>query len=73
MPIPQSLQDRLREGRIIPFAGAGVSMSVLDKSSLKPAFSSWRELLSSSADRLERETKNADAGLVRSFLSVQPA
>jgi DNA polymerase III delta prime subunit len=72
MPIPQNLQESLREGRVVPFVGAGVSMSVLDRVSGKPLFPSWRQLLLDAADRLDNETKNADANLVRSLLNVNP-
>ena len=71
MPIPKALQDRLRDGRVIPFVGAGVSMNVLDRFSHEPVFPSWRQLLSHAADRLEEETKTAEAEVVRSLLKVQ--
>jgi len=71
MLVPQQLRENLREGRVVPFVGAGVSMSVLDGNH-KPAFPSWRELLVAAADRLDNETKNKDANLVRSLLDVNP-
>ena len=70
MPIPKSLQDRLRDRRIVPFAGAGVSMSVLDRVSHQPVFPSWRELLNRAADRLENEMKTAEAELIRLLLKT---
>jgi hypothetical protein len=72
MPIPKSLSDKLREGRVVPFVGAGVSMSVLDRASGERLFPSWRQLLDAAAERLEQETKKADADLVRSLLNVKP-
>lgn len=72
MSIPQFLRDRLREGRVVPFVGAGVSMRVLDRHTHKPLLPSWRNLLLNAADRLEAEGKAADANLVRSLLNVQP-
>lgn len=72
MAIPQSLQDRLRHGQVVPFVGAGVSMSVRDRISQQPAFPSWRQLLNAAADRLDKENKKADADLVRSLLNVNP-
>ena len=72
MPIPRSLQDRLHDGLVIPFVGAGVSMSVLDRVSHQPVFPSWRQLLDAAADRLDQETKRPDADLVRSLLKVNP-
>jgi hypothetical protein len=47
-------------------------MSVLDRASQKPIFPSWRQLLDGAADRLERETKKADAELIRSLLKITP-
>lgn len=72
MSIPRSLQDRLRYGQVIPFVGAGVSMSVLDRVSHQPVFPSWWQLLDAAANRLEEEMKTADATLIRSLLIVKP-
>ncbi|HEU4714253.1 MAG TPA: SIR2 family protein [Pyrinomonadaceae bacterium] len=72
MSIPKSLHDRLRERKIIPFVGAGVSMNVLDRVSHQPVFPNWRQLLTAAADRLESENKGPDAVLVRSLLNVNP-
>ncbi len=33
--IPKMLEDRLRDKKVIPFIGAGVSMSVFDKTGNK--------------------------------------
>jgi len=70
MPIPKSLSDKLFGGHVVPFVGAGVSMSVLNRISRQPAFPSWRHLLSGAAYRLEQEMKPAEAGLIRSLLNV---
>src|SRR2546425_5023998 len=70
MPIPLSLQKSLREGRVVPFVGAGVSMAVLDQATKQPAFPSWRQLLMAAAQRLEDEQKPNDANLVRSLLTI---
>src|SRR5688572_19628169 len=72
MAIPQSLQDKLRNRQVVPFVGAGVSMSISDRVSGQPVFPSWRQLLNGAAERLNQETKNADAVLVRSLLNVDP-
>jgi len=47
-------------------------MSVLDRASRKAVFPSWRQLLLDAADRLEAETKQDEAELVRSLLRVKP-
>ncbi|HEX3183499.1 MAG TPA: SIR2 family protein, partial [Pyrinomonadaceae bacterium] len=70
MPIPQSLQDRLRKHQIVPFVGAGVSMNVVDRDSHQPVFPGWRQLLNGAADRLEKELKPAEAGVVRAILRL---
>lgn len=70
MNIPQTLRERLRAGKVIPFVGAGVSMAVVNQETGKRLFPSWRELLLSAADRLEQEHKPAPAGLVRSFMEM---
>jgi tetratricopeptide (TPR) repeat protein len=70
MSIPRTLQDRLRQGHVVPFVGAGVSMSVLDRVSHQPIFPSWHQLLSGAADRLEEEAKTSQADVIRSLLKV---
>ena len=47
-------------------------MSVLDRVSQEPLFPSWRQLLDSAAERLEHETKKAEADFVKSLLNVTP-
>lgn len=71
MAIPRTLQDRLRQGHVVPFVGAGVSMAVLDRVSRQPIFPSWHELLHGAADRLEEEAKTKEARLVRSLLEIE--
>jgi tetratricopeptide (TPR) repeat protein len=68
MRIPETLRQRLREGKVIPFIGAGVSMSVRERGG-GPLFPSWREMLERAALRLDTEGDDEHAGLVRSFLS----
>lgn len=67
--IPETLRQRLSSGKVIPFVGAGVSMSVLERDGGKPLFPSWRELLERAALRLEDENDAEHAALVRNFLS----
>ncbi|WP_340124415.1 SIR2 family protein [Methylobacter svalbardensis] len=68
MDIPQQLEESLKHGKVIPFVGAGVSMTVLDKSD-KPLFPSWKALLMAAAKRLEEEKKPDDVALVRSLVN----
>lgn len=59
------LADRLRERKVIPFVGAGVSRAV-DGASGGPAFPSWKELLLEAA----REAEPRHAELIRAFLDL---
>ena len=69
--IPETLRQRLREGKVIPFVGAGVSMSVRERDGGGPLFPSWREMLERAALRLGVEGNDEQAGLVRSFLNLK--
>ncbi len=69
MKIPRSLEDGLRDGRVLPFVGAGVSMAV-ERIAGGRIFPSWKQLLLDGAARLEREGKNA--GLVRALVEDDP-
>lgn len=71
--IPQTLQDRLRRGQVIPFVGAGVSRAVLRRADGEPLFPGWRDLLIRAADRLGREDKAPASGVVRNLLDLVPA
>jgi len=70
MRIPATLIDRLHNGRVVPFVGAGVSMAVLDRDSHERLFPNWSELLFAAADRLDHESKPEDSNLIRSVLRV---
>lgn len=70
MKIPEKLRQRLREGKVIPFVGTGVSMSVREHDGAG-LFPSWGEMLERAAVRLEAEGDGACAGLVRNFLSLK--
>jgi tetratricopeptide (TPR) repeat protein len=70
MSIPRTLQDSLRAGNVIPFVGAGVSMSVLDTETGARAFPSWRGLLEQSVKRLEEEKNLPHAKAVRALLDL---
>lgn len=73
MAIPKTLIDRLHAGKVIPFIGTGVSMSVRNKDTGEPIFPSWKKVLFDAADRLDSEGKAPDAKLVRSLLEIDPA
>lgn len=64
MNIPQQLEQSLKDGKVIPFVGAGVSMSVLDHSN-KTLFPSWKVLLMEAAERLENDGKTDHVGIIR--------
>jgi tetratricopeptide (TPR) repeat protein len=70
MDIPRTLRERLSEGKVIPFIGAGVSMAVKNKISNEPMFPSWKKLLEAAAARLEDETNKPYADIVRAFLNL---
>lgn len=73
MNIPHSLEQILAEGRVVPFVGAGVSMSVLDSKTKRPLFPGWRQLLERAATRLEGERdkrKASYASVVRGLLEL---
>ena len=74
--IPKSLKDALEARKVIPFAGAGVSMEVRFKAKPRPedppALPSWIGLLHKAAARLREEGKGPDANLVEASLEVQP-
>jgi tetratricopeptide (TPR) repeat protein len=68
--LPQSLEDRLRSGDVIPFVGAGVSRAVLGRDG-SPLFPGWGELLLHAAEQLEKEGKVPESQVVRGLLKIQ--
>lgn len=67
--IPPELRDALKKGKVIPFAGAGVSRGVRRHDAIdEPLFPSWKELLERTDEWLEKE----DAKYVRACLSLKP-
>ncbi len=66
--IPRALSERLSAGNVIPFVGAGVSMTVKRAEGGGRLFPSWRELLLCGAKRLEDEGKSTGATLVRTVV-----
>src|ERR1044072_4470353 len=70
MTIPDALKRCLLTGRVIPFAGAGVSMAVKRKATKQRVFPSWPKLLELAADRLRNEHKPAYANAVQSLVEL---
>jgi len=68
MNIPEKLKERLRAGKVIPFVGAGVSMSVRDRETGEPLFPNWRQLLERAADASERQDRTRYAVAIRAQL-----
>lgn len=65
-PLPKKLVEALQSGSLVPFAGAGVSMAVMDKQ--RPGqrlFPSWAGLLELAAERLDADGNEGDAMAVR--------
>ncbi len=69
MDVPPILTRRLRQGRVIPFVGAGVSMAVHRKDGTC-LFPSWKDLLLLGAARLASEVGEKHGQLVRLVLEV---
>ena len=70
MEFPKSLVDALQAHRVIPFAGAGISMAARRRDSDVPAFPGWIDLLRQAAQELRNEQKAAEAGYVDSCLTL---
>lgn len=73
--IPKSLADALKAGNVVPFVGAGVSMSVKRKNedgteSDKSLFPSWKGFVEILAQALRDEHKNEDADYVLSSVNI---
>ncbi|CAN5563283.1 hypothetical protein BH23BAC4_BH23BAC4_05390 [soil metagenome] len=64
MSIPTNLRRALQEGRLIPFAGAGVSLSAKNLRG-KPLLPTWNGLLLAASERLRNAGKVDDAEHVR--------
>jgi SIR2-like domain len=68
---PPALLSSFEQRTLVPFVGAGVSMSVMDRNK-DPLFPSWGKLLEKAADRLDANGRQRAAMLVRAFLAQQP-
>ncbi len=67
--IPGYLQEFVREGKVIPFIGAGVSMAVSLTDGTR-CFPSWTALLARAAERLREENKAEVATEIVSLLET---
>ena len=65
--IPKTLEDALRDRLVVPFVGAGVSMSVKNRTG-SSALPSWCALLSGAAVRLRADGKQPEADVVEGLL-----
>ena len=70
--LPRQLQEQLKSGKVIPFVGAGVSMSVIGKETGGQLFPSWRELLESAVQRLRDEGHPDHANAVSGLIGLGP-
>ncbi len=66
--IPKTLKDAFANKMLIPLVGAGVSMSLRNKSD-KKLFPSWSELLEHAGERLVKESKENHANIIKSALA----
>ena len=66
MTIPRSLVQAVSQGRIVPFVGSGTSMAV--KIGLFP---SWDRLLVMLADKLQEESREDQASIVRLYVKLK--
>ena len=67
MLLPQSLKEALFSKDILPLVGAGVSMSIRNKSG-DQVFPSWKSLLESAAIKIKSENDDVNSGLIELFL-----
>lgn len=68
--IPKTLKEALLNKKVVPFVGAGVSMSVKDKNTRNPLFPSWKEFVESLVNRLEDDNFEADAAFVKAAINL---
>ncbi|MDP2851152.1 MAG: tetratricopeptide repeat protein [Sulfuricurvum sp.] len=65
----EELKRLLRENKVIPFVGAGVSMEIKDKNG-NQLFPSWTELLKKFAYNLEKSGHSAEANLINAYFGL---
>jgi hypothetical protein len=66
--IPATLKKALKNRSVVPFVGAGLSMTVLKKGSKDSLFPSWKQLLLGAAAKLSEEGDAKSAGLIEANL-----
>lgn len=62
--VPDDLKKMLSNQSVIPFVGAGISMSVKDAAG-NSLFPSWKELLQKAADKIEGEERKDDVNYIK--------
>lgn len=68
--IPKSLVDAIKAGEVVPFVGAGVSLSV--RKGDESLFPSWKTFLLNAAEKLGQENKPGPANVIKSILEDSP-
>jgi hypothetical protein len=69
-PIPADLVRAVQEGKLIPFAGAGVSMAVREQGSEERLYPSWGGLLEKLAVALDQQGRSSHAQVVRGLTAI---
>lgn len=67
--IPESLINSLKNKNLIPFIGAGVSMSIQDKQGNK-IFPSWKGLLERASEELKKENEDKFATAIDAMINL---
>ena len=66
--IPAGLKKALKDRKLVPFVGAGLSMSVNNKNTGKPLFPSWKQLLLDASEKVDSEKGPEEGDLIRALL-----
>ena len=69
--LEDELKELIKSNKVIPFVGAGVSLSVTSKIEKNKIFLTWKELLLKLSDYLEKYDKNDETELIRLSLKVK--
>ncbi len=70
--LPGQLKEQLKSHNVIPFVGAGVSMSVKDKQTGGVLFPIWKGLLENAVERLREEDRLPYAEAVSGLIGIGP-